>query len=684
MDMGTNKRSLFLDFEFNETKNPLLNLVSCCTLDPQTNEIKDWWLHYNPKAQKELSKYLRQFDLLEGFSSTAEARSLISLGLDPLNWEWTDYYLEYRCLSNHYDEFNYGEQLVDGKIKNVRKKNKWRPEPDEDEGEEGSGFKPTFSLAEATFKLLHEIRDTAEKDQVRDLIISSPSEFSSDEQSRILRYGREDVIYLPRIKEAIISEYQKRDSANEDLEQLLQKFKTKGRFAAVTAWQEAKGYPIDLEKTKNFSKQVASILIEMQLDINDQFPTHPPFKWDRKMSRFKWDQTTTKQWVRDHHVVSEWDTTDKGDVSLALEAFEKFYPFKHDYPRENFGAQMVRFLKLRQSLYGFVPTATGKSKKNFWDSVGPDGRVRPYLNPYGAQSSRSQPAATGFMYLKPAWMRALVQPAPGKFMAAIDYGSQEFFVAALLARDEAMIQAYLSGDPYLEFAKLAGMVPQNGTKAEYPREREICKSTVLGISYMMSKFGLARKLTTDTGRPWTEDEAQAMINTFYGVFWMLQSNQKYIEMAYKQYKHIELQDGWYMWGDNPNMRSVGNMPVQGAGGVAMRKSVIMAFERGLYIPFALHDADYMEDDVGQEKKIVTLRECMREAFVDYFDDTEIKKLAENIRLDAKAWSPDYKDGDVLDFEGWKVPQYSLHIDPRAKEDYKRFSKYFESPDINLI
>lgn len=116
----------------------------------------------------------------------------------------------------------------------------------------------------------------------------------------------------------------------------------------------------------------------------------------------------------------------------------------------------------------------------------------------------------------------------------------------------------------------------------------------------------------------------------------------------------------------------------------MRKSVIMAFERGLYIPFALHDADYMEDDVGQEKKIVTLRECMREAFVDYFDDTEIKKLAENIRLDAKAWSPDYKDGDVLDFEGWKVPQYSLHIDPRAKEDYKRFSKYFESPDINLI
>src|SRR5690606_11263730 len=122
-------------------------------------------------------------------------------------------------------------------------------------------------------------------------------------------------------------------------------------------------------------------------------------------------------------------------------------------------------------------------RKGFWDSVGKDGRVRPYMHIYGAQSSRSQPAANGFMFLKPAWMRSLVEPAKGKFIAGVDYGQQEFFLSGLVSGDRSMIAAYLSGDPYMYGAKLAGAIPKNGTREQYKIERDLFKNTYLGILF---------------------------------------------------------------------------------------------------------------------------------------------------------------------------------------------------------
>ena len=316
-----------------------------------------------------------------------------------------------------------------------------------------------------------------------------------------------------------------------------------------------------MDATRNFSKQVPFILLECQRDINSQFPKERPFKWEKKTCRYTWNQTATRDWIAKNHDVKKWMTTDTGKISLALEAFEKFYSYRHTYPEGNYGAQMVRFLKLKQSLYGF--NDSGGKRKNFWDSVGSDGRVRPYLNIYGAQSSRSQPGASGFMFLKPAWMRALVVPKPGKFMAGIDYGQQEFLLSALESGDEDMIEAYMSGDPYLHTAKLCGAVPKDGKREDYKEARELFKNTTLGISYQMTKYGLAIKLTNDTGRKWSEDEAQEQIDTFYKAYPGLREWQEKIMEDYTEGYGIRLPCGWRMWCDNDNLRSVCNVPIQG-------------------------------------------------------------------------------------------------------------------------
>lgn len=669
---------LFLDFEFSRIVERNLNLVCCCTLDPATGEKKKFRLHNDKSGIKILKRYLDNFDVLIAYSAIAEARSLITMGEDPLKKEWIDLFLEYRCLTNHNDELQWGEQLVDGKVKKVKKP---RPKWERSEGEAANSFKATHSLAEASFKLLGVIRDTGHKNKMRDLIISDPPTFSTEEYNAIVKYCMEDVEDLPAMWAKMKEHYFKKDAGLTE-EELLAEAKLRGRFAAHTAIMETNGYPIDVKKTRNFSSQVGNILFDCQRQINEYFPDIKPFRWNKLEQRFSWDQKITREWIAYNHSDKNWMLTEKEALSLSLEAWEKYFDFKHDYPTDNFGAQIVRYLKLKQSLYGFVPSIKG-GKKTFWDSVGSDGRVRPYTNIYGAQSSRSQPGSTGFLFLKPAWMRSLCVPPPGKAMAGIDYGSEEYFISALLSEDKNMINSYLSGDVYLAFAKLAKMVPHTATKESHKRERDLCKATVLAISYLMSKYGLAIKLTNDTGDDWNEDDAEEMLDMFFDAYPNLETYQEWIQDIYEKDKFIKLPCGWYIWGDNDNFRSVTNVPVQGMGASILRKAVDLAVGRGLTVSFTLHDAVYIEYDIGNEYQIEVLHECMKEAFIFYFEEDK-KELAAQIKLDPFAWSPEYEKDSELVLKNITVPCTDVYVDDRSIRDYNAFSKYFEDPIGNIL
>lgn len=665
--------SIYLDYEFFDIVEKNVSLVCCCTYDPIKSEKKKWWLLDRPDNQRRLREYLENYNQIIAYSAVAECRSFTSMGIDPFKKEWIDLFIEYRMLTNHNDKLQWGKQLVDGKVKTVRKpKPKW----ERTEEDKATGFKATHSLAEATYKLTGEIRDTAHKNKMRDIIISADVHSIYAHREEIMDYCLEDVVFLPKIWDAILDNFKDLVGGKIPLKQYRKEARERGRYSALTAEMESNGYPINLKATKNFSKQVGNIIYDVQREINHLFPDIKPFRWNKKEQRFTWDQKITKEWVQANHDIEKWVKTDSKAVSLSLDAWEKFYHFKHDYPTDNFGAQMVRFLKLKQSLYGFSSGGTSH-RKTFWDSVGSDGMVRPYMNHFGAQSSRSQPGATGFMFLKPAWMRALVEPPPGEFMAGIDYGSEEFLISAIDAEDDAMIEAYKSGDPYLALGKMSGAIPPEGTKKTHGALRDMFKATTLGISYLMSKYGLANKLTADTGRVWTEDQAQELIDIFYSIYWKLEDRQKEIQERYLAGEYIRLADGWTLWPDNDNFRSVVNMPIQGAGAVIMRRAALMARERGVHIVFTLHDALYMKDKIGNEHKILILRDCMRKAFMSVFPP-ERQEQAKMIRLDPKAWSPDYEEKGVMEVgkSKWKVPFSRIHIDERALSDYNKFSVYF--------
>ena len=71
-------------------------------------------------------------------------------------------------------------------------------------------------------------------------------------------------------------------------------------------------------------------------------------------------------------------------------------------------------------------------------AVGPDGRNRTMLSPFGARTGRNTPSNTRFIFGPAVWLRGLIKPKPGTALAYIDWSSQEVAIAAALSGDAGL------------------------------------------------------------------------------------------------------------------------------------------------------------------------------------------------------------------------------------------------------
>ena len=678
-----------IDYEYSRGRDKNVGLVCCSIKLSDTNTTHNFWLQDGLETSS-LNHFISSLKAsgykMLAYMAVAEGRALLSHGIDPLDFEWADMYCEWACLTNHNHKMAYGRQLKDGKeVFTKPPKNKYGQT--EEDSEDANNSKPDKSLAACLYKLLGVKVDTEHKTAMRDIIIRGDRAEIEANRKYIQDYCASDVAYLyPALLEAV--KFYKANLLQEDFRNVATHIFNRGEWSVRTAHIEHLGYGIDLEATRNFSDNVKFILEECQREINSFFPNHKIFRWDKKELKFKWMQKETRQYIRELYpdLVGRWKLTDKGEISLSLDAFKEFFDFRHDYPTDNWGAQIVRYLTLKQNMNGFMPVKEGSDKKTFWDSVGDDGMVRPFLGLYGSQSARNQPSSTGFLFLKSAWMRALCKPPEGKMYVGIDYGSEEFLIGGLLSSDMNMINAYHSGDPYLYFGKAAKAIPADGTKESHSALRDKFKSTTLGIQYLMAKMALANKLTIDTKVPHTPKEAQDLIDLFDEVFDdYSQARRDWVGM-YEEDGYLMVPDGWVMWGDNDNFRSVANFGVQCLGSVVLRRAVRYLQDANIEVFKTLHDACYCVFDVGDWEGVDRMAMQMQRAFTDCFDflPPNIKKLA-NIRVDANAWGTGLGAApSIITPNGMKVKTQEIYIDGRAKKQYETFSKYFKISLADMI
>ena len=222
-------------------------------------------------------------------------------------------------------------------------------------------------------------------------------------------------------------------------------------------------------------------------------------------------------------------------------------------------------------------------------AVGIDGRNRTLLSPFAALTGRNQPSASRFIFGPATWIRMLIKPSRGCGLAYLDWDQQEFGIAAALSEDAAMLAAYQSGDPYLKFAKQAGVAPPSATRETHPDLREQFKACALGVLYGMG----ARSLGAWIGQPtFVAADLLRLHRRTYPTFWRW--SEGVLDYAFLR-RHLTTTFGWTVTvseGTKPG--TLMNFPMQGNGAECMRLACCNAVERGVQVCAPIHDALLIE------------------------------------------------------------------------------------------
>jgi hypothetical protein len=242
-------------------------------------------------------------------------------------------------------------------------------------------------------------------------------------------------------------------------------------------------------------------------------------------------------------------------------------------------------------------------------AVGADGRNRCMLSAFRAKTGRNQPSNSRHIFGPATWIRSLIKPDPGWGIAYIDWSQQEFGIAGALSGDLAMKHAYQTGDPYLAFAKQAGAVPPNATKASHPGVRDQFKACVLAVQYGMGEESLAMRIGQPVLRA---QELLRLHRQTYTSFW------KWSDAALDQAMlHGKL---WTVFGweihvnDAPNPRSLRNFPMQANGAEMLRLACCLATERGIRVCAPVHDALLIEAPLDEfDARVESAQLAMTEA-----------------------------------------------------------------------
>ena len=445
-----------------------------------------------------------------------------------------------------------------------------------------------------------------EKDSMRQLAIRG-GPFTDAEREALLAYCAEDVAALARLLPAMMPRI--------DLGRAL----LRGRYAWAVAAMEHRGIPLDVLTFEHLKSRWASIRTQLVAEVDQRY--------------LVFDGTTFKRDRFARYLIGRgipWPILESGQLDLSDDTFRsqaKVHPV------------VAELRELRVAL---------GQMRLFEDlAIGPDGRNRTSIAPFRARTGRNQPSNAKFIFGPSRWLRGLIRPEPGMAVAYLDYISQEIAVGAALSGDAAMLEAYSSGDFYLSFAKQAGVVPADATKATHGEARSLFKAAALAVMYGMGPESLAQKIGKPTA---AAAELLTLHRRTYPQFWKW--SQAAVDRATLT-GQIRTVFGWPLRvgpstdptrpGANP--RALSNFPVQGNAAEMLRLACCLLVERGIGLCAPVHDAVMVEGPADQIEDVVAkARAAMVEA-------SQVVLRGFEIGADVKivSWPDRYVDDAGADF-----------------------------------
>ena len=407
--------------------------------------------------------------------------------------------------------------------------------------------------------------DAGEKEEMRRLVIER-REWSDAEKRAILAYCASDVDALIALLPVM--------AAGIDWARAL----VRGRSAAATANMERTGVPIDLLLHKRLVANWQPLQLALIADVDVGFGVYDgrTFKVDRFV-----------EWLAARNI--PWPGHPSGVLMLDDDTFKR---------QAERWPELKLLRELRQTL--------GRMRL-MGLAVGADGRNRCSLRAFMAATGRNQPSNTEFIFGPAKWMRGLIRPPEGWGLAYVDFAAQEIAIAAGLSGDQRMIEAYRSGDPYLAFAKAAGLASADATVASHAAVRSRCKEVMLGVNYGMAADAMALKLGI---APVEARELLRLHRRTYPQFWRWMEQVVSGAMLNNEMKSVF---GWRRHvGQMSKIPSLMNFPMQANGAEMMRVAAIAATEAGIEVCAPIHDAfliaaplDRLDEDVARMRELMT-------------------------------------------------------------------------------
>ena len=409
-----------------------------------------------------------------------------------------------------------------------------------------------------------------QKDEERKVVYENKT-YTLEQRERILKYCLEDVELTEKVflKQIVDIEKKNKLKTEADFRRELSQILFRGASQLNIAQIERNGIPFDNKLTHEFNTYWPKV------------KDHLIKKYNKKINVF--DEHGTEKnalfeaMIKRNGLWSSWPRTFKtGALVTNKKVIEKF-----SHIEEIQIYQKIKYFLNLTKLSSLTP--------------GYDGRARCSFNMFGTETGRCTLPSSLFVFSGPAWVRNFIKPGWGNWCAYIDFSQQEVAIMGYLSQDKKLIEAYKSGDVFINTAKLIGLVPDYATEESHKKERNICKTLFYaqgygaGPGYVKGQVGCSMlkarhllrlfKHTYRTYNNWIENKIklaaiQGKMTTCYG--W-----QRYLNGKAKIGKNGKLKS---------IRNSLLNFPIQATASEILRVAIIELNKNHFEINAPIHDA----------------------------------------------------------------------------------------------
>ena len=465
-----------------------------------------------------------------------------------------------------------------------------------------------------------EVMTKEHKTEMRNMVIDNET-YTEEQREQILDYCLDDVELTRKVFIEQVKDIEKKNNlkTEEDYKTEISQIMFRGASQLHVAKIEKTGIDIDYPRVMDFRKYWSECELETireldkKINVHDEDGTERYEKFVELVKRNKlfgkWERTFKTNKLR----------TDKKYLDKIIKKFPELLDFQI--------FKQIKQLKAYTKLSVFNPCA--------------DGKLRCSWNMFGTETGRCTPSTNANIFGGAKWQRCLIKPRFGYVMYYLDYEQQELAIQGYLSGDKKLIEAYKSGDGYLQSAKWLNLVPDYATKDSHEDEREIVKVLFLAQGYGAGPGYVAGQVKCSL---LYAKHLLRMFKNLYKTYnaWISKvlrkvaiTNKITTNLGWQRYSN-----GTFKINKEGQLKSIRNtllnFPAQGNGSDILRQAIIKLHEAGFLINAPVHDALLISIPRGNEDKDVKIAQRIMEESAEFV-------IGNKIRVGIEKVDPHFKD-----------------------------------------